>query len=150
MLCSKCHQEKKLDEFSFRNRPKNIHHRFCKACHSKYRKKHYLENKETYIVKALKWNRKQRTILREYLYSVLAKSSCIDCGEEDIVVLDFDHLNNKRFSISLMFRHRHSLKAVKDEVEKCVVRCANCHRRKTAREFGHWKYRIQSVAEIGA
>lgn len=143
MLCRICHSDKSLNNFSFKNSVRGIRHRMCKSCHSEYRKKHYLENKSKYIDKALSWNKKQRQVLIDYLFKVLSASACIDCGEKDIIVLDFDHVSDKKFGISLMFRHRHSLKAIENEIKKCVIRCANCHRRKTAKEFGQWKFTIQ-------
>lgn len=145
MLCSKCVQEKDLEDFSFRNRKTKRRHSFCKDCHAQYRKQHYLEHKEKYIKKALRWNRKQRQVLREYLFNVLSRSKCVDCGEKDIVVLDFDHLKDKQFNISLMFRSRYSVEAIEKEIQKCVIRCANCHRKKTAREMNSWKFIKQNI-----
>lgn len=143
MLCYSCGSNKDIEEFAFRNQQLKVRHHSCRECQSRYRKQHYLENKQRYLKKALTWNRKQRKVLRNYLFEILSKSQCIDCGEKDIIVLDFDHVSDKKFGISLMFRHRHSVKSISDELKKCVVRCANCHRRKTAREFGHWKFTIQ-------
>lgn len=142
MLCTKCHLEKNNTEFSFKNQIKGIRKKICKACHSLYRKQHYLQNKKKYIEKANKWNTKQRDLLRKYLYELLARSQCIDCGEKDIIVLEFDHLRNKKISIANMFRNRYSISAIEQEIKKCVIRCANCHRKKTAKERGTWKFRI--------
>ncbi|PIY79148.1 MAG: hypothetical protein COY81_04515 [Candidatus Pacebacteria bacterium CG_4_10_14_0_8_um_filter_43_12] len=141
MLCNKCHKEKELSEFSFRDKQHGVRHKMCKVCHKSYRKQHYLINKEKYIKKALRWNGKQREVLREYLFKKLSESCCVDCGEKDIEVLDFDHIHNKKLSISVMFRHRYSTKAIEEEISKCVVRCANCHRRKSAKEISSWKFR---------
>lgn len=57
---------------------------------------------------------------------------CIDCGyNEHACVLDFDHVRGKKIgSISKMLR-THSWNEVLKEIEKCEVRCANCHRIKT-------------------
>lgn len=148
MMCSKCEKEKSFEDFSFRDTTKGIRHKMCKVCHTRYRRFHYLENKQKYIKKASRWNRKQRDILRQYIYNKLKISECVDCGEKDIVVLDFDHISGKRLSISLMFKNRYSILAIKEEMKKCVIRCANCHRRKTAREFGYWKHRVQ-YTDIG-
>jgi hypothetical protein len=56
-------------------------------------------------------------------------------GEADPVVLEFDHLGDKSFSIGaklVQFKWQRIL----DEIEKCEVVCANCHRRRTARRRG--------------
>ncbi len=44
-----------------------------------------------------------------------------------------------------MYKDNHSLDAIKEEVKKCVVRCANCHRRKTAKEIGYWKFKMTQL-----
>ncbi|MGH7929584.1 MAG: hypothetical protein ACREQV_17510 [Candidatus Binatia bacterium] len=51
----------------------------------------------------------------------------VECGEPDVLVLEFDHLGDKLFSISRGLLDR-PLQAVLDEMAKCEVVCANCHR----------------------
>ena len=68
---------------------------------------------------------------------------CIDCGEKDILVLEFDHVvGNKSMNISEMRSGLYSLKKIAEEIAKCEVRCANCHRRKTAKTFTYWKVKF--------
>lgn len=110
----------------------------CKVCLKHRRKKIYQNNKEYYIEKG-----KRNKIVtvqrnRDYIISYLKDHHCVDCGEDDILVLEFDHLDNKVNSISQM--RCSPLKAIIKEIAKCEVRCANCHRRKTAKQFGHYKY----------
>ncbi len=142
MLCNKCLEEKDISDFSFKKQDKNLRNKICKLCHSEYRRHHYLKNKEKYILKARRWNFKQKEVLSKYLYDILSQSHCVDCGEKDIIVLEFDHTNNKKHGIPEMYKNRYSLNAVENELKKCVVRCANCHRRKTAKEKGFWKFKM--------
>ena len=86
-----------------------------------------------------KRNKKARDILRRFLFDFLSSHPCVDCGEQDVVVLDFDHTKNKTTEVSSAVRLCWPLSEVKKEIEKCVVRCANCHRRKTAKERGWWQ-----------
>jgi hypothetical protein len=67
-----------------------------------------------------------------YLVEFFRTRPCIDCGESDPVVLEFDHVGDKRFDISKGLRDR-NWQSVLDEIAKCEVVCANCHRRRTAR-----------------
>jgi hypothetical protein len=55
---------------------------------------------------------------------------CVECGESRPWCLDFDHRNpsNKKFEISKLVDHGSSLDKLVTEIEKCDVRCANCHR----------------------
>lgn len=73
----------------------------------------------------------------EYIREYLLNNPCVDCGEKDIVVLEFDHQDRtlKTAHVSSLVRARSSLELVKSEIEKCQVRCANCHRRITAKQF---------------
>jgi len=77
----------------------------------------------------------QRRKLRAWLLGYLATHPCVDCGEADPVVLEFDHRDGKEkvAPISRMASDAVALPLLVAEVEKCVVRCANCHRRRTAR-----------------
>lgn len=75
------------------------------------------------------WTRAQRRN-REYLLSVLERSPCVDCGETDPLVLDFDHLRDKRAAVTTL-ANSCSLATLHSEIAKCVVRCANCHTLKT-------------------
>ena len=64
----------------------------------------------------------------------------MDCGESDPVVLEFDHVtDDKRNSVANYVRSGRSWNLIFNEVQKCEVRCANCHRRVTARRNGNWK-----------
>ncbi len=63
---------------------------------------------------------------------------CVDCGETDPVVLDFDHLRDKVANVSSMLKWQWS--KVLEEIAKCEVRCANCHRRRTAERTRSFRY----------
>jgi hypothetical protein len=83
----------------------------------------------------------QRLRVAAYICDYLRKHPCVDCGESDIVVLDFDHVRGtKKNSISRL-RLSNGIKTIQAEIAKCEVRCANCHRRKTARQHG-WKHKM--------
>jgi hypothetical protein len=80
----------------------------------------------------------KRKRLRErtlYLIEYFKGHPCVDCGEDDPVVLEFDHLGEKLFDIGREI-HNRGWQSILDEIEKCEVVCANCHRRRTARRRG--------------
>ena len=111
---------------------------YCKPCRAEYGREHYLKNKPRYVENAMK--RTQR-VLRENmrrLVTYLAENPCVDCGETDPLVLEFDHQRDKRFEIARGMRDK-SWAEVSIEIEKCEVVCANCHRRRTARTWGFTK-----------
>jgi hypothetical protein len=135
--CTKCEVEKKLEDFSKRSNAR-LHSR-CKECMRKCVNQHYLKNKEYYIKKALKHNKQYKTINRQFVWDYLKEHPCIDCGESDPIVLEFDHLKDKEGDISKMILQSFSITRIKKEIDKCEVRCANCHRRKTAKQFNWYK-----------
>lgn len=65
------------------------------------------------------------------LAKIKEDSGCADCGEINPIVLDFDHLHDKKYNISRMIHDGFSWKAILKEIEKCEVVCANCHRIRT-------------------
>jgi 5-methylcytosine-specific restriction endonuclease McrA len=91
--------------------------------------------------------RQRKVVLLEertqYLVAFLREHPCADCGEGDPIVLEFDHLRDKRFSISVGLQGRR-WQDVLDEIAKCEVVCANCHRRRTAKRGG---FRRAAVAQ---
>jgi hypothetical protein len=67
----------------------------------------------------------------------LKEHGCLDCGEKNPIVLEFDHRGDKEHNISHMVKHQ--LEKLKLEILKCDIRCANCHKIKTAKERGFYK-----------
>jgi len=84
--------------------------------------------------------KKHRIKVRTKLFTLLNTKSCIDCGEKDPIVLDFDHKDPKsKFkSVSKLLSGHWSWKSVEAEISKCEIRCANCHRRKTYIQQKSW------------
>lgn len=77
---------------------------------------------------------------KKFVDDYLKTHPCVKCGEQDIIVLEFDHRNSaeKDRSVSKMATVGVSVEKLKAEMDKCDVLCANCHRRKTFLQFG-WK-----------
>jgi hypothetical protein len=104
-------------------------------------RRHYAKHREKVIAKAKVYSRAAKSRVRTHINTHLQNNPCIDCGEADIVVLEFDHIgDDKKFNISDATRRGYSLDKVVAEIAKCEVRCANCHRKKTY-ERGGWAHR---------
>tara|TARA_R110000787_G_scaffold9510_1_gene33148 strand:- start:987 stop:1397 length:411 start_codon:yes stop_codon:yes gene_type:complete len=94
-----------------------------------FAKKHYLLNKDKYLRKAYLRNKKTRGSNKAFIDEIKSSCPCVDCGENNPIVLEFDHVRGeKRANVSDMTRHAYSLKAIQEEIDKCDIRCANCHR----------------------
>ncbi len=133
--CGRCGTHKPVEQFAWRRRAKGQRDNYCRPCRAAYKQEHYAANRQRYIDEAL---RRKRALVRErvaYLVDFLRSHPCVDCGEADPVVLEFDHRGAKAFGVGKGFRDR-NWQAVLDEMAKCDVVCANCHRRRTALRGG--------------
>jgi len=81
----------------------------------------------------------QRERSKRFVYEYLSSNPCVDCRESDPVVLEFHHLGNKTTSIARMGADGFGIDTIQREIEKCEVRCANCHRRITVEERGWFR-----------
>jgi len=88
--------------------------------------RYYYENRE---------DEKERSAERkEYLVQWLQEYkddlSCPKCGEDRNPALDFHHRDgvDKVMRVSQMPRNGYGQKAILEEIQKCDVICANCHR----------------------
>ena len=90
--------------------------------------------------------RKKRLYLErtKYLIEYFTSHPCVDCGERDPVVLEFDHLVDKAFDIGAALPYR-EWKSILDEMEKCEVVCRNCHRRRESRRTGALRVQLTEL-----
>lgn len=72
-----------------------------------------------------------------HLLDLLRRSACVDCGERDHVLLEFDHIGDKRDAVSTLARSC-SLAVLEREIAACEIRCCNCHRLRTSAS-GTWR-----------
>jgi len=131
--CSSCKLYKEESEFSQNKTKKDGLQQYCKLCHrrtSKY---------SSYTATKLRWQQKRRDKNRQLAWNYLKAQPCVDCGESDPVVLQFDHFKDKKYQLANLVGSNRSWQVILKEIEKCEVRCANCHYRKTAREKGYYK-----------
>ena len=150
--CSKCQMAKDLSEFPFRSKLKGTRHSYCLSCGRAHAKAHYAANVTYYVKKARVRRDESIAELQAKLYEYLENHPCVDCGETDPVVLEFDHVRGvKSYNVSAMGWLMLSWTSLLKEIEKCEVRCANCHRRKTAERLGTYRYqkRYGPLAQSG-
>ena len=97
-----------------------------KAAQARY----FQENKESLRIA----QNKKRNQFRKYIHEIKALSPCKDCGMfYPHYIMDFDHLPGfeKLYNIGSDFSKIGSLKILKEEIEKCELVCANCHRHRS-------------------
>ncbi len=130
--CSKCHEEKPLDEFYWKNKAKGKRNAQCNICIASYNRFAYRE----YNGRSRRTARGKirRLELRTAQLEYLSTHPCVDCGEADPVVLEFDHVRGvKLANIAQLIIRKVSWNSILAEIKKCDVVCANCHKRRTAK-----------------
>lgn len=130
--------------FSKLQKKKDGLYSICKLCKRAYDNKWYLTSSISHKDKRKKRAYVHYINVKKWIYTYLKIHPCVICGEADPPVLDFDHLDKKNFNISSCG----SLKRIQKEILLCQVLCANCHRRKTAKQFG-WYSSFLGVGEFG-
>lgn len=134
--CCSCGEIKPSDQFAMKDKSRNLRATKCRACQRAYSREHYRRNRKTYVARAATRRKRDREENRQRVFDHLVEHPCVDCGETDPIVLDFDHrdASMKRGTISRLAKQL-SWVQLQIEIARCDVRCANCHRRRTAAQF---------------
>jgi hypothetical protein len=130
--CTGCGELKPLVDFKRLAKAQDGREPMCRECHKAY----HHENRARHMEQIAR--RKQALVERNQALVVehLIRHPCADCGETDVVVLEFDHVRGKKLAnVSAMVRDAETWR-LEEEMEKCEVVCANCHRRRTAHRLG--------------
>ena len=131
--CTKCEQAKPTSEFNKRSSSRDGLSSQCSQCNRDNLKAHYGRNKDYYITKGRELARKKRKWLAEQ-----KDVPCADCGGEfPPYCMDFDHSDpaEKVGNVSRLVKDG-SWQALRDEIAKCEIVCANCHRIRTHAHSG--------------
>lgn len=141
--CTKCQTDKPVTDFRWRNKAKGYRAQWCRSCFSTYEKQHWKQH-PTRAKDSVRAADNRRKANLEWVCNYLLEHPCSECSEDDILVLDFDHLDptEKEFTIGNVARDGMSLERVQQEIAKCRVLCANCHRRHTAQQQNSFRFRF--------
>jgi len=93
-ICPRCKEKKELDAFF--KKSDRLAGAYCKPCQLAYVREHYRRTKGAYNARRYalhdKYMKRNPRLVLEYLNT----HPCVDCGESDQVVLDFDHVTGER------------------------------------------------------
>jgi len=131
--CSKCGLEKPLSDFNLKTAGK--YHADCKQCKSDYHK-HYYQTNGVGIRKRVRQTKERK---KDHVRHRKESEACVDCGIAfPYYVMDLDHLNGdeKVDHVSRLCADNVALVYILDELKKCDVVCANCHRIRTFARLG--------------
>ena len=139
-VCIKCSRKKPARAFHRSPAWKSGRSSTCKSCRKRWR---LSRAGAAYRAMQYRCRRAASQKAREFVLSYLLAHPCVDCGEKDPCVLTFDHVRGrKRADIARMIVNACSPETIAKELKKCVVRCANCHQRKTLRDRNAYRFRI--------
>ena len=136
--CTVCKEVKPLDEFNRKSAAKDGLQSACRECSHARFKAYYDKDREAHRKAVKERNKKVTTTNRQKLYEYLSEHPCLDCGEDRPIVLEFDHLRDKRMGVARMVADSYSWKEILLEIDKCEVVCRNCHHIRTMERSGSW------------
>lgn len=105
---------------------------------AQYASDHYRRNSERMKARAIEATARQRAKLRAFVVEIKEQGCCADCGtSQSAHAMDFDHVRGvKRDAVANLVRVPVSLRTLKEEIAKCELVCANCHRGRTQSRLG--------------
>lgn len=149
-ICSKCRAEKTLEEFNRNSSKGDGRQSYCRICANKAVKIIYKEQGPLRREKQKVWDRARKERAHMRIIEYLSNHPCIDCGESDILVLQFDHIIPVRCRDRVLGRNNITQAMFDEEITKCEVRCANCHLKKHRHDNNDFKYRyIMALSSNG-
>ncbi len=150
-ICKECNKEKEDDKFELVVSPlkhggngKQYRRGRCFACRGKrtnstrkeYRKEYNAVHKDKKARRAHKIRNEVRLLLNE-----LKSNPCVDCNKTFLpIAMDFDHIKDKIRPIARMLSTAYKIELILEEIKKCELVCANCHRIRTRRRLNNPGY----------
>lgn len=125
-LCPGCKETKHFNSFAINRLKKDGLQVYCRSCKKKIDARHYEENKKAQQNR----NKINRDKFKDEISEYKKSLGCKFCNENDSCCLDFHHIDSdlKEDNVSTM-RGKIGKEKVWEEIKKCVVVCANCHRK---------------------
>lgn len=128
--CSKCNKTMDENNFRIRKDTGDLNAK-CIDCIKLYKRYYYQKNKEYIVSKSVKRTAKIRKETRLWLND-LKNAPCKDCGKKyPPYIMDFYHIEQKENDINFYIRYGCSKSKLINEIKKCEIICANCHRERT-------------------
>jgi hypothetical protein len=90
--------------------------------------------------------RKREYDFRIWLFEYLSRHPCVDCGQKNPIVLEFDHVVEDEHNRCVTSMAQASVKRLLEEIAKCEVVCANCHTLRTAKRANSLRWQMFTAA----
>ena len=138
--CSTCGSIKEVIHFHKNSYHKDGHAHECKQCCTVRQAAYYLKNKEKSKIRVKLWsikhkksiearNKKELSVRRHIINKYKKDNGCYFCGEDEPIALDFHHKDPTQKDYNVSNLTRSTGKKLWEEIDKCIVVCASCHRK---------------------
>jgi Zn finger protein HypA/HybF involved in hydrogenase expression len=121
--CNKCQNIKSLEEFGNNKLKKDGKQLYCKKCHAEFDRNNYLKNPNLHKIR--KKNNEDR--IKEWFRDYKQTLRCKKCNDGRWYILQFHHLDSESKEHNISNMTRYSINRIKNELNKCISLCANCH-----------------------
>jgi len=145
--CSRCGATKPVAEFHRDRSRKDGLQNYCRDCNSEVAKAYHATHSQHCRDRIRGRSKRLKDENRRRIVEYLLEHPCVDCGEDDPVVLEFDHLRDKKLNVSTLVNLVTDWTGILAEIAKCEVVCANCHRRRTCVRVD--SFRVRMMRELG-
>lgn len=125
-ICTACHIEKDMAEFRKDRTQKDGYQPRCKLCVRARSAELY---SSTYKASIRERDAAIRAANVAKILEYKQAHPCVKCGEAEPICLDFHHVDGSTKDFALSSGKQRSWAKILKEIEKCVVLCANCHRK---------------------
>lgn len=123
--CTVCKKRKPLGAFNAKKTTRDGFQTKCRDCSRVLARSRYQRNKKSEIERI----GLRKIEIRERLAEYKKGLKCLKCPECEPCCLDFHHSDEKEFTIATAVVKGYSWDRIREEIEKCVVLCSNCHRK---------------------
>ena len=144
--CYKCKKNVPVTDFNKNKARKDSLQTECITCQRQTSKQYYSSNKKR-CIEVISINKRRRAL--ENYIEIITKYLNVPCTDCKMVYhpasMVFDHkvgsVKNiyRNQGVNYLIRDGYSKKSVKEEIDKCDVRCQNCHYLKTSKDYKYWK-----------
>lgn len=127
--CWKCQKNKPLNEYNKHKDRVDGLQTHCRECNKQISKDYYHRNLIKHRLATRARNQKIITRNKGYINKVKIANGCYFCKESELCCLDFHHKNPAEKGFSLSYARWFKWSKIENEIKKCIVLCANCHRK---------------------
>ena len=130
--CIKCLQEQTLDRFAVQTWNKSLRFNVCRDCVNRKAREKWAARPITEKRELRAKSTAERQEMYAFVKGLKEANPCLDCGAfYPCYVMDYDHKHDKSRTIAALIGGGYSKDRILEEIAKCELVCANCHRERT-------------------